>query len=1163
MKTYLSSLTANDLVIIGSNWETSPDAGLDLTAIGGSAWSGTPGDGSYPSGILAIGTPGAAKNTAFQTYYINKSGYEPVNVFAKGTLQEDAYGNYNFQSTDVAEFTVSPMDNGTITSPSDTNTSAVAISVPNAAPGAVQQYVYTAQPGVDNGYWLLTLSRNTLSPYPSTGCNTPQLSPDGSTSYISGCGTFFRTNNPGNPQDETIAYQSLATALQAVNPWQLTVLVTIGQAADGGANNSAWNVGGFNAATNYNSNTSNGFLEFSNALTSIGGTPNLTAYLLSPSSAYTFVGSNSLGSPLTGNSVESTSVLTSQGQTGFVHGILERNLNGLYMPNQTNQEPVQLYAAKGAFKDPEFKLTEVALQQPVDWPSSSTTTLLTFYGCPTCGANTIAGQVAAYRYLSFTLLSIYIQGIQNFHLDDIHYFFTGSYNTSINYHSYDINNIQWPDPNFATGIYVYPCDTVNVVEDANGNDTDQCTINTFIPDGNPLVFTEEDFLAVQRQLGSEIQYLTNTLQFLVTGPNSMKDVIASSSSNAGLALTNAATNILGSSLQPVPPETVVTTSWQNIVSMIGGVSSLLSAVPGLGELAGIAELATTGAKLFGGIATAVGGAASLTGAAGEITTSNTNSVLPSAYAQFSNTVANLANGYLQDQLSGGFDAMADSITSDWGRLSVLGPMSADPSNPVFFAPTYASEALAVSALTQAASRNFYLQLMPAIGYNIDYYPSVKGWVTPPNGITNIPDMGNYWTGGGFEHCSALYLNPQENSTTSFAGLGTPAPYSFVYYPTVAGTPHPFPKDGANSPVATAVDMYVIGGKVTYPGTTHTAIGLPSTNLASYLFTNAGLSLPIDEFVTLNGPMQQAWTNMSTKNRAGNSNGTICPAQYYPTETVGVTPPTSTTPTTTTTTTTLSAPSTSILGDDVSVSATVMAASSPVTTGSVYFTVDGVGTVNANLNAQGMAAAVIPAAQLTRGAHQIVALYSLVAPYEASQSSAVTLNVYTTAPDINLSASTNSINVSYGSTSSPITLQLTSLGGLAGAVNLSCSGLPVGMTCSFNPAQVTLSASGQASASMTINGGTASKSSLWIPGVGILLLPVSLVCVGRIRKGARQLGGILCLLMLSLVGISYLSGCSGGSSPSSNAFEETGTKTVIISASSGTISRTIPIQVTIQ
>jgi hypothetical protein len=219
------------------------------------------------------------------------------------------------------------------------------------------------------------------------------------------------------------------------------VLVTIGQSADGGSSNSVWNVGGFNGATDYNSNASNGFLEFSNALSSEGGTSNLTAYLLSPNSAYTFIGSNSLGSPLTGTSVESTTVLSAQGQSGFVYSILERNLNGLYMPNQTNQEPVALYAAKGGLKDPEFKLTEVALQQPVDWPSSSTTTLLALPGCPTCSANTIAGQVAAYRYLSYVLLSIYIQGIQNSHLGDIHYFFTGSYNTAISYRTYDVKSI--------------------------------------------------------------------------------------------------------------------------------------------------------------------------------------------------------------------------------------------------------------------------------------------------------------------------------------------------------------------------------------------------------------------------------------------------------------------------------------------------------------------------------------------------------------------------------------------------------------------------------------------------------------------------------------------------------------------------------------------------
>ena len=232
---------------------------------------------------------------------------------------------------------------------------------------------------------------------------------------------------------------------------------------------------------------------------------------------------------------------------------------------------------------------------------------------------------------------------------------------------------------------------------------------------------------------------------------------------------------------------------------------------------------------------------------------------------------------------------------------------------------------------------------------------------------------------------------------------------------------------------------------------------------------------------------------------------------------------------------------------------------PVAAGSVYFTVDGAGQTSANVNAQGVASTVIPTAQLTRGAHQIVALYSAVTPYQPSTSVAVTTTVYTTAPDINLSASASTVNVSYGSTSSAITLQLTSLSGLAGAVNLTCAGLPVGMSCNFNPSQMTLSANGQASVSMTINGGTASSSSFWIPGVGLVLLPFSLVCLNRVRKGGHQIGGIICLLVLSFVGIACLSGCSGGSSP----FQETGSKTVLISASCGTVNTTIPIEVNIQ
>jgi hypothetical protein len=507
--------------------------------------------------------------------------------------------------------------------------------------------------------------------------------------------------------------------------------------------------------------------------------------------------------------------------------------------------------------------------------------------------------------------------------------------------------------------------------------------------------------------------------------------------------------------------------------------------------------------------------------------------------------------------------MSDAVTSDWGRLSTIGPMTADPSNPVFFAPNQASQQIAIRAVSLAASRNFYMALMPAMGYMIDYYPGVQGWINPPSGGGNIPDMGVYYTHDDWHWCSSFYLNPQMNNNNTFNGLGSPVALSYVYYPTIAGNSSPFPMDRASTTNnSTSIDMYVIGGKVSYKGTDSTAIGVPNSNLTNYLFTNAGLNLPIDQFVTPNGPMQKSFNNMSSSsNRSGNSVGSICPAQDYPTAEAGAALGATQNPTVTTTKLTVS--STTILGDNISVTATVMAGATPVAAGSVYFTVDGAGSINATLNTQGIASATIPSSSLGSGSHTISALYSRVDPYEASLDTATT-NVYSTAPDINLSASASTMNVSYGATSSPITLQLTSMSGLAGAISLSCSGLPVGMTCNFNPAQITLTPGGQATASMTINGGsTTTSSSFWVPGAGLILLPLSLLTLVRIREGARHITGILCLLILSLAGIAGLTGCSGGNSSSKSSFQETGTKIVIVSATSGTLSRTIPIQVNIQ
>ncbi|RSL19040.1 Ig-like domain-containing protein [Edaphobacter aggregans] len=1120
LKTYLSGLNkagaTSDLVILASNQNASPDPGLDLTDIGGSIYleSSVPG-AVYPAGIMAIGVPGATPQSAYEQWYSLNKGYEPTTPFANGTLQEDAYGNYNFQSSEVFEFTVSPNDPANL-SP---NTTSVITTKQPTLTGTIE-YDYLPPTG-NNGFWLLTLSRNTLTTYPYS-CAWGNKSPDGSVQYVPNCGTFYNTGS-SDASTSTAAFNQLTSDISNINTWQMAFLTTVGQPVYAGSSPNVFNVGGFNGTYG---GPSNGFTEFANALSAFGAQPNLVQYLFNSGDAYTLITSPGMGGPLNGNSVESTTHLSAQGQSGFVHGIMQRNLNGLFTPQQTNQESQALFVVKGGNKSPEFALTEVAQQQPVDWPSSSQTTLLTAGGIK---ASSIPGQVAAYRYLSYVLLNIYQQGVTGSHLDDIHYFFTGSYNTAINYHTYDPISIQWPNPATVSGPYVYPCATVS-------NNT--CTVTIPQIDSNPLVFTQNDFLAVQSQLRSEIIYLTNTLQFLVTGSNNMKTVIAGGSTNAGLALTGAASTILGSKLQPPPPQTVVKTSWQNIVSMIGGVSSLLSAVPGLGTVAGVIADGSKAATIFGGVTTAIGGAASIAAGAGQITSSSTSSSLPSAFATFSSTIGSLAQGSLQGQLSSGFDVMTDSITSDWGRLSTIGPMTVDSNNLVFFSPDQAAQNVAIQALTQGASRSFYLALLPSLGYRIDYWQGVEPGVS----------MGYYDEGAA--SCYAYYLTPQTNPTPAPAGIS-------ASFPSLGRTPQYFSNNFATQPV----DSYVIAGTVTGAGGSHPSIATIDPQLAASLFTSSGLNLPVEEFVVPTGPLSGSFQVASSKDPGSHQNDTICAANLS--SGVGAAPPTKTS-TETPTITTLTPPATSVLGQDLALSATVTSNANPVTKGSMYFVLDGTYLPAVPITAQGTASMTIPGASVALGNHTLQADYSTVAPYAASESKIATVSVYGAAPGINLSTSAASMDVSYGLASSPITLQLTSLAGMAGTINLSCTGLPLGMSCNFHPAQVSLHAGGVSTASLTITANAVTLSSFWIPWVGLLMLPLLFVTFRRMQSGRRHLPRLASIFALSLLATLYLSGCSRGStSPSSNTLKETGTKTISINATSGNTTSMIPVQVNIQ
>jgi Bacterial Ig-like domain (group 3) len=1116
LKTYLSGLNkagaASDLVMVGSNSNQSPDKGLDLTDIGGSLY-GSANSFAYPAGIMAIGVPGATTGTAYEQWYNSATGYEAVTPFANGTLQEDAFGNYNFQSSEVVEFTVSPNDPANL---SPNTTSVITIKYPTLS-GTIE-YDYLPPAG-NNGFWLLTLSRNTLYTYPYS-CAGGNKSTDGTVQYIPNCGTFYNTGS-SDAATSKAAFLQLASDLSFVNSWQVLFLTTVGQPVYGGDPPDPLHVGGFNGTY---SGPTNGFTEFAQALTGFGAQPNLVQYLLTPQDAYTFISSPAMGGPLSGNSVESSTHLSAQGQSGFVHGIMQRNLSGLFTPQQTNQESQALFVAKGGNKSPEFALTEAAQQQPVDWPSSSQATLLSAGGTT---ASSIPGQTAAYRYLSYVLLNIYQQGATGGHLDDIHYFFTGSYNTAINYHAYDPILIQWPDPATASGPYVYPCATVL-------NNT--CTVTVSQIDSNPLVFTQSDFRAVQSQLRTEIIYLTNTLQFLVTGSNNMKNVISGGSTNAGLALTGAASTILGSKLQPPPPQTVVKTSWQNIVSMIGGISSLASAIPGLGNVAGVIDDGSKIAAIFGGVTTAVGGASSIAAGAGQITSSSTSSSLPSAFATFSSTIGDLAQNSLQGQLSSGFDVMTDSITSDWGRLSTIGPMTVDSNNLVFFSPDQAAQNIAIQALTQGASRSFYLSLLPVF-YRVDYWQGVA-----PNG-----EMG-YVGGGGSGTCYSYYLVPQTGDGPLPANVS-------VTYPSLGGTPAYF--EFNTSP--NAFDTYILAGTVTGKGGSHPSIATIEPQLAASLFTTSGINLPIDEVVTSNGPMSASYDIASAEDPGGHQNNTICGGSPKP-PSIGTPPSTETA----TTVTVLSAPTATILGQDLTLSATVSSNAGPVTKGSMYFVLDGAYLPAVPMTAQGTASMTIPGASVGLGSHTVQADYSTVAPYAASESTVATVSVYVATPGIDLSTSAAGVNVNYGSTSTPITVQLTSLDGMTGNVNLSCTGLPLGMSCNFNPAQVSLQAGGVGTTSVTITATAVSLSSFWIPGIGWLVLPLSLLSLGRMRRGRHHLSKIASVLALSLLGTLYLSGCNGGSnSQSAGSVKESGTKTISINATSGSTTSTIPVQVDIQ
>ena len=178
-------------------------------------------------------------------------------------------------------------------------------------------------------------------------------------------------------------------------------------------------------------------------------------------------------------------------------------------------------------------------------------------------------------------------------------------------------------------------------------------------------------------------------------------------------------------------------------------------------------------------------------------------------------------------------------------------------------------------------------------------------------------------------------------------------------------------------------------------------------------------------------------------------------------------------------------------------------------------------------------------------------------------------------DFSLTAGNSSATVSSGQ-SAVYPLLLTSASGVPGTAVFTCSGAPAHATCLIVPGTVALG-SGTATVTVTVATGTASASirqagrTIWL----VMLLPLGLGALGRAwgtRRswGTRRAARLVCLAVLC--GLVGATGCGssrlipGGDapvSPPTSVPTPVGTSTIVVSASSAGLVRTVNLSLTVQ
>jgi hypothetical protein len=246
--------------------------------------------------------------------------------------------------------------------------------------------------------------------------------------------------------------------------------------------------------------------------------------------------------------------------------------------------------------------------------------------------------------------------------------------------------------------------------------------------------------------------------------------------------------------------------------------------------------------------------------------------------------------------------------------------------------------------------------------------------------------------------------------------------------------------------------------------------------------------------------------------------------------------------------------------------------SPTPTGSVILTSGSYTSASTPLTG-GTVTISIPAGALAIGSDTIVATYSGDKNYPATTASS-TVIVTAIPPSFAITSSSVTITAPGGTTNNTSTITVTPAGGFTGTVTLTATltSTPTGAidppTFSFGATStVPVTSTAPTTATLTIVTSAASKASLHFPerlapitrGAILTCLLVFALPIRR-RKGLRTLSLTFFLALLAV----SMSGCSGGStSAPSNAGTTPGSYTVTVTGTSGTLTTTSLVTLTVR